>query len=338
MNQLHPRGLSDPELLTQVHLAAHAERRATVRLIALLMELEVRQLHLSEGFSSLFTFCTEALHLSEHASYNRIESARAARRFPIILELLEAGDVTLTCIRLLAPHLTSENHRDVLARARHKSKRDIELLAATLRPRPDVTPAIRKLPAPRADTSPAPSTQALAPAQAEAPAPPQAGEVKPLAPERYKIQFTVGRETYERLRRVQDLLRHSVPNGDPSIIFERALALLEKQLERAKIGATDRPRIVRARNPKSRHVPAHIKRIVWERDGGRCAYTGQTGRCTATGFLEYHHVVPFAIGGETSASNIELRCRAHNQYEAERYSGRVPAPCADLTETRSGTS
>jgi hypothetical protein len=58
----------------------------------------------------------------------------------------------------------------------------------------------------------------------------------------------------------------------------------------------------------------------------RFAFIGQGGRCTATGFLEYHHVVPFAAGGETSVKNLELRCRAHNQYEADRYFGPLLVP------------
>jgi 5-methylcytosine-specific restriction endonuclease McrA len=155
--------------------------------------------------------------------------------------------------------------------------------------------------------------------------------VKPLAPERYKIQFTVSREVYEKLRHAQDLLRHAVPDGDPSVIFERALALLVTDLERTKIGATDRPRTPRPRiarpvNVASRRIPAAIKRFVWQRDGGQCAFTGPQGRCTATGFLEYHHVVPFAAGGEMSAGNIVLLCRTHNQYEAERYFGPAHVP------------
>ena len=64
-----------------------------------------------QGFSSLFTYCTQALHLSEHAAYSRIEAARAARRFPIILDLLADGAVNLTTICLLGPHLTDRSHR-----------------------------------------------------------------------------------------------------------------------------------------------------------------------------------------------------------------------------------
>ena len=118
-----------------------------------------------------------------------------------------------------------------------------------------------------------------------------------------------------------------MPNGDPAIIFDRALALLLTELERSKTGATDRPRTTgpgtssRAK-AASRHVPAATQRVVWQRDGGRCAFTGPQGRCTAIAFLEYHHVVPCAAGGETSAKNLELRCRAHNQYEADQYFGR----------------
>ena len=91
------------------------------------MELDVRRLYLGEGYSSLFAYCTQVLHLAEGAAYNRIEAARAARRFPAIVTALEEGTVTLTAVRLLAPHLTEDNHRDVLASARHKGKREVEL-------------------------------------------------------------------------------------------------------------------------------------------------------------------------------------------------------------------
>lgn len=329
--------LSDRDLLAHVRLAAQVERQATAHLIALLAELDARRLYLGEGFSSLFTYCTQALHLSEHATYNRIEAARAARRFPIVLELIEEGAVTLTTIRLLAPHLTPENHRDVLARARHNSKRDVEQLVAALNPRPDEPATIRKLPSPAAPAPTSPPTPSDAPplamiAATRSAAPPASelasrppsnrpAEVKPLAPERYKVQFTVNRDTYDKLRRAQDLLRHSVPDGDPAVIFERALTLLVTELERRKVASTDRPRESRSINVTSRHIPAAVKRTVWERDGGRCAFVGGQGRCTETGFLEYHHVIPFADGGKSTAANLELRCRSHNGYEAERWFG-----------------
>ena len=145
--------------------------------------------------------------------------------------------------------------------------------------------------------------------------------VAPLAPERFKVQFTVGRVTYEKLRRVQDLLRHAIPNGDPALVFDRALSVLLADLERAKIAAVDRPRPSRAQVSGSRHIPAAVRREVWKRDGGQCAFIGAEGRCTERGFLEFHHVKPFASGGSHETGNIELRCRAHNLHEAEVYFG-----------------
>jgi 5-methylcytosine-specific restriction endonuclease McrA len=326
--------LSDQDLLAHLHLAAQAERDATAHLVALLMELDGRRLYLGEGFPSLFAYCTQALHLSEDAAYNRIDVARTARRFPIILDGLAAGELTIASIRLLAPHLTPDNHRDVLTRARRKSKREVELLVAALHPRPDVPSTIRKLPAPRQATA-SRSEERTVVAEADAAVPvdalrgqhsPRRAKMTPLTPERYKIQFTVSRETHDKLRRIQDLLRHAVPDGDLAVIVDRALTLLAAELERSKTGATARPRRTRpGTSPRvktpSRHVPAATKRAVWQRDGGRCAFVGPQGRCTATAFLEYHHVVPFAAGGESSAENLELRCRAHNQHEADLYFG-----------------
>ena len=192
--------LSDDELLVEVTRLAEHERQATSRLIASLAELDERRLYLGQGCSSLFTYCTQILHLSEHAAYGRIEAARVARRFPVVLELLAGGS-----------------------------------------------------------------------------------------------------------------------------IFDRALTLLLADLERKKLAATERPLPRRASSQATRHIPAEVRRRVWARDSGRCAFVGASGRCTEQGFLEFHHVVPYAAGGLTTLENLELRCRSHNAYEAEQYFGSLLA-------------
>lgn len=116
--------LSDRELLTRVRDAAQQERRVTAALIALLAELDARRLYLGEGCSSLFTYCTQVLHLSEHAAYNRIEAARAARRFPVILDLIESAAVTLTTVRHRAASDEWQSLRRARTRAAQKEARD----------------------------------------------------------------------------------------------------------------------------------------------------------------------------------------------------------------------
>jgi hypothetical protein len=328
-------GLSDVALVAEVGRLAACERRATAGLVAHLGELDARRLYLGAGFSSMFTYCTQALRLSEGGAYNRIEVARAARRFPVVLGLLGDGALNLTTVRLLAPHLTQENHRTLLAAASGKNRREVEELIAGLFPRPDVAASIRKLPAARVSVSrPLPVTAAgieptAAPAAAvagelEAPAP--ARVVTPLATDRYQIRFTASDATCQKLRRAQDLLRHSIPDGDPAKVFDRALTVLLDDLARRKFAATAKPRIARGQAVGSRDIPAEVRRAVAARDGQSCGFVARGGRrCGERGFLEYHHLVPYALGGPPAVDNIQLRCRAHNAYEAEHYFGPGPA-------------
>src|SRR5688572_14770113 len=109
--------LSDDELVSKVKLLAQGSRQTTVQLIAHLAELAARGLHRREGPGKLFGYCTQILRLSEAAACNRIKAAKAARKFPVILDRLADGSVNLTTVRLLAPHLTSENHLSLLAEA-----------------------------------------------------------------------------------------------------------------------------------------------------------------------------------------------------------------------------
>lgn len=92
--------LPDAQLFDEVRTLSHRERHAIAQLIACLAEIDARRLYREEGCSSLFTYCTQVLHLSEHAAYGRIEAARAARRCPIVLERLADGSITLTTVCL----------------------------------------------------------------------------------------------------------------------------------------------------------------------------------------------------------------------------------------------
>ena len=393
--------LSDRDLLAGIDALVGRERDATADLVAHLAALEMRpNLYVAQGYCSLFAYCTEALHLSEDAACNRIDAARASTRFPVILDFLAAGSVTLTAVRMLKRHLTPENHEAVLARASHRTKEEIEVLIAELAPKPDVAASVRKLPVPktpatmpemsalvptlldaspgastpltlRLDDSPAgpPAAAAGDPRDAglrepQVPPPPAALRiarpiVQALAPQRYRVQFTIGQDTHDRLRRVQALLRRQIPSGDPAAIFDRALRVLE-EVEKKRLGFAARPgrrgceagrdyesrirsgtdkthkdvrgpggsahALTRAvidpalqrRVGPSRHVPNEIKRAVWRRDAGQCAFVSDAGhRCTQRSFLDLHHIQPYAMDGPATVGNISLRCRRHNQYEGE---------------------
>jgi HNH endonuclease len=287
--------LDDAALAAQLPALAAARRQASVELVAHLAELEARELDLRLGYTSLYVYCRDALAVSEHEAYHLVAAARAARRYPLVLEMLADGSLNLTSLRLLGPHLTPANHRQVLETARGKRRAQVEEIVALLVPQPDVPPAIQRL---------------LSPG------------VAPLSADRYRVQLTIGGGTVEKLRLARDMLRHALPTGDDAEVLERALTSLLAELARKKFAAVGQPRAARGTAPGSRHVPAEVKREVWLRDLGRCAFVGTSGRrCAERGYLEFHHVRPFAAGGPPTVENIQLRCRRHNGHEARAYFG-----------------
>jgi len=369
--------VTDRELLERIVRVAGATRYLTAELLALIGECDARRLYLGEGCSSLFTYCTQVLRLSEHAAYHRIEAARAARRFPMILAMVAEGAITLTTITLLRPHLTVDNHRQLLATARHRSKREVEHQVACLAPKADAATLVRRLPAhapvegallaagggTRAAPEQPGQFEHLPLVTPRVPSPPVEPRslVAPLAVDRYLLRVTLSAETHAKLRRAQALMGHRVPDGDPAAIISEALSLLVDHLERTKFAHLRRPRrqsggqsapplapaaaaveaAISAAPPPpsasadgSRHIPAAMRRHVWARDEGRCAFAGSHGRCTETRQLEFHHVVPFARGGPTTVGNLALRCRAHNAYESDQaFAPRVRRNGGLTTET-----
>jgi len=183
--------------------------------------------------------------------------------------------------------------------------------------------------------------------------------IVPLSPRRYKIEITVDEETHDKLRSLQDLLGRSSTGRDAAAIISRAIDVLLVRTLARKAGSTDRPKsttptkekctdgprsttstnagctdrpatmpaidtAASKRGQRSRTIPAAVRRDVWRRDSGRCRYVdGRGRRCRETSNIEFHHKAPFAMGGPPTPENIELRCTAHNQYQADLDFGRA---------------
>ena len=141
--------------------------------------------------------------------------------------------------------------------------------------------------------------------------------------------MTLDETTHQKLKQLQDLLAHQLPNGDPATIVARALDTLLTQVEKSKAGLTDKPRARKlGAVRRARWIPTAIRRDVWTRDQGCCSFVGADGRrCNETRGLEFAHVKAWAKGGGHSAANLCLvpapagrapRCRAHNAWEADR--------------------
>lgn len=278
--------LSTTALLHGLTALLRNERRTLARLLAHLIEVEERRVHLELACSSLTDFCVRKLGLSEHEAYRRINAARLARRFPVILRLIEEGRLHLSALAVLRDYLTEENHAELLRDASGKSTRQLqELLAERFRGGQTCL-----------DDS--------------------------LLPTRYRVQLTASAELKAKLERATQLMRHRCPDGDLAAVVDRALDLLIPALEKERFGKTPRPRT--PRGAKSAYVTRAVRREVFARDGEQCTFVSEAGeRCPARTFLEFDHVRPKALGGTGDATNVRLLCRSHNQLEAERRFGRM---------------
>jgi hypothetical protein len=326
--KLELKSISDDELLRRLSELLKQSRRVEAELVAHIGEVDARRLYARNACSAMFVYCTEVLHLSEAEAYLRIVVARAARQHPILLEMLGDGRLHLSGIERLAPHLTESNRDELLARAAHKTKRQIEELIVELKPKPDVPTVVRKLPRRR---SPVPSASRTDPVQlrpdgvasqtTSTPTRQTAKPVEPLAPARYKVQFTADATLHEKLQRLCTL----TGAADLAAVIAQAVTEKLERLEARRFAKTERPRqrVEDAdTSPSSRHIPAAIKRAVLERDGNRCSFVDEHGkRCTERDRLEFHHKRAYGRGGDHRPENISLMCKAHNLLLAEEEYG-----------------
>ena len=136
----------------------------------------------------------------------------------------------------------------------------------------------------------------------------------PLNADEVKLSFTMSRRVLAKMQHAMDLLGTAVAPGDIAALFERLLDMGMPALEKQKFAATEHPRAPRAQPSASpRSIPAHVKREVWRRDGGRCTFLSATRRrCECRRGLHYDHVQPVALGGQATLVNIRLLCSTHN--------------------------
>jgi 5-methylcytosine-specific restriction endonuclease McrA len=172
-------------------------------------------------------------------------------------------------------------------------------------------------------------------------------EVEPLTAELSRLHLTVSRRLVKKLDVAREGLAHAIPRATTEQVLEAALDLLLEKQAKAR-GQVKRPRKTTAtvapttsrnssptrgeplysRTAPREHIPADVRRAVWERDQGRCVWPLDGGGvCGSTHRLEIDHRLPRGLDGETEESNLRLLCERHNKLAArlefgERWMGR----------------
>ena len=285
--------LADQSLLRGARRLRARDRVTTALLVARIGEIDSRRLAERRGYPSTMAWCIAELRLSEDEAGRRIRAARFGRRYPQLFEALADGRLHLTAVNLIGPHLSKENFDDWIAAATHKTRAEIQTLIAIRRPRPDGPDGMVEL--------------------ADYVLEQVSDRVLPTAPQRHLFQCAIGEGVRAMLEEARDLMSHQNPCGKYEAILVEALLLLIPALKKRKFATS---------GTGARRMTAEVKEEVYERDGGRCTWVGETGRrCNSTWQVEFGHIIDVACGGDSSAGNIRCLCRAHNQLEAEQRFG-----------------
>jgi 5-methylcytosine-specific restriction endonuclease McrA len=322
--------IPDRELIAHLEQLRCAERETSVDFLHHLNEIERRSLHLRLGYASLFAYCTGYLRYSESAAARRVHAARCLRRFPAVGALLESGEINLVTLGLVAGLLTDATVAQWLGRIRGKSQREVEAMAAAVRPPFTLRDRARVVHVPAADPHPLPLAPAPRP-EADSPTSSRPG-LTPHNPSPAPavtrpgvyIQFLVDQSFMVKYRMATERLSNRLRKLTFEAVFS---ALIDDFLRRnepvARHERRERAASSPRRGPDRRPIPVSVRDAVFARDRARCTFVGSDGRrCDETMRLHVDHIRPVARGGSNDMSNLRLLCARHNRLQAERLFGR----------------
>lgn len=294
--------------------------RHSVRLVATLAEIEVQEVHLELGYSSMWDFCINRYKMTKDETQLRLTVARLLQKFPQLLGPLEQGEITLTNLSLLRNMLDASNVEALVALSSHKRKVEVQELVAAQNPEAANENELKKV--------------RQEPAEGSLPKPPN---VEPAAPEEYDLKLRIDCAFHDEIQEACALTQHTNPTGDLLVLMRAGIRALIKERKKRKYGATDKP----ASNPRPSKDPGYVtaatRRAVVARDGLQCAFLGTEGhRCASRKKLEFDHVALRARGGSGDTENIRILCRTHNDYLARKALGErfVAEKIADAREAR----
>ena len=262
--------LTDDELLANTRRLAGKSNQLLAALLVHLAEVEARGAHRTRRCASLYTYCIYELRFSEDAAARRSAAARLVKEFPALFDAIADGELHLTGLLMVGPHLTLENHAEVLARAKFRTKKELAKLVRDLNPLPGVPDCIEALgPAPlRALRNPtwAESVAALCGPVRELPAGerprdwandetgceeaerdalpvgPVPADLPPVTcPQHYQVQFTTVEEHANLIERAKALLARERPGATLGELHLEAMKVFVAALEKRKFGVTERP-------------------------------------------------------------------------------------------------
>ncbi|MFY9586175.1 MAG: HNH endonuclease signature motif containing protein [Actinomycetota bacterium] len=349
------RKTSDDSLISELKDLVKREREVLTQVLHYLKELEIRKLYLQNGYPSLFAYLTDELGYSEGAAQRRIQAMRLIKDLPEVEKKIESGELSLSVASQVQGFIQRENTKrkeqktqtltpieklELVEKLEGTSSRTCETKLAALDPESSIREKTRIL------TPEKTLIQFIAGHELMA----KINRLKSLIshqnPEgRYDILFEkiielaldkhdpARREKRRRQKQSSHqpgarkepkvLGGHQATNSpkapSPSTESITKLSPPPSAVETKHPSPKGRGAGVRGKVEHKRYIPIYLRDKIWERDQGKCQYQNkQSGKvCGSNHLIEIDHRFPFSLDGENSEENLQLRCRAHNQYQTD---------------------
>jgi hypothetical protein len=173
--------------------AAGRFKRAEAELVKALGEVDRHRVFLELGYTSLFSYCVQALGLSENVAVNFIAVSRKAREVPELQAALDGGVLGVSKAKKIVPVLSPQNPTEWIAKASSMSCRSLEREVVKVAPR-EATPE----------------------------------RIRPVSEDRAELRLGISPAAQEKLKRIQDL--ESQRRRKAATLEETLEALLEVYL------------------------------------------------------------------------------------------------------------
>jgi hypothetical protein len=277
--------MSDRDVLSRTEALAEKERQVISELLGFLQEVDERKLYCDRGCGSLFQYCVKVLKYSEASAQRRIDAMRLNREIPEIKEKIETGELNLSVVSQAQTFF--RNEAKISNSIGMESKKEI-LGRLSGKSRRESERELLSL-------SAQPEIHIT-------------DQTRSVSQTHTQVQFVANEEQMALFEKARGLLAHSSPNMSWAELFQKVTEIALQKIDPQR--SVSPPR--KLQDPRKRNANVGLRRELWKRDNGKCQ------KCGSQHALEIDHVIPWALGGETSEENLRLLCRSCNQRRAMR--------------------
>ncbi|WP_291516298.1 HNH endonuclease signature motif containing protein [Bdellovibrio sp. ArHS] len=296
---------STRELDAKIKSLSGNERTLLKIVILTIAEIDGCRSYQEMGYANIFDYLTKEVGYSEGSAQRRIDAARLIREIPEAAELIESGEIKLNQVSMLQKasrelmgerniKIPASDKKELLTHIMNRSHSETQREIASFFDLPIVQEA-------RSHTQ---------------------------ADESVRIEFTLSKRQYEKLKQAQGLLAHSLSTNDIPRFIE---AMCDKVIsQKTKAGASGEiaansteGKVSNEGSTATVAVSSRVRKMMLAKQPCCQFKIPSTGKiCGSTWLLQVDHIQPRWSGGDNSMENLQVLCAQHNKLKYRLEAGR----------------